>query len=95
MGGGKHVPRLGVHLFELDLVGGDGDSESIEDEEASACGTLVDGANVPRLELGFILLGYRCVLRVGINLALCLSGVYGGCHWVSRVTSVVAEYCTS
>lgn len=50
-----NTPWMWVHLLEFELVRGNGNSKTIEDEETRACGSLIDGPDVPILELLFIL----------------------------------------
>lgn len=56
-------PRLGVDLLKLHLVQGHDLAISVEDEEAGACGALVDGTDkgvVPRRR--------HCVEELGVCL---------------------------
>ena len=41
----KNVPWMGVHLLELNLVGGNGDAIFVKDQESGTGRTLVDGTN--------------------------------------------------
>ena len=57
-------PRMWIHLLELHLVGCDWSAGSVEDEEACACGSLVNGSDEPLLELLFVILGDIAILAL-------------------------------
>lgn len=74
-----------VHLLELDLMQGDGDSKAIKNQEARACGPLIDGTNVPVLQFFLVLLRYMPGRRLSIDLVARLSGVFRRCHFASNI----------
>lgn len=56
----------------------------VEDDEARTCGALVNGSNEALSKIFSTPQRYFLRRGLGVNLALCLSGVVRGCHNVKR-----------